>query len=809
MKTINKVSNHKVLAIFILSFFIASACLAGDWPNWRGPNYNGISEESGWNANWPPEGPKVLWKNSIGIGFSNVAVSKGKVLAMGNTNNEDSVYCFDAETGKEIWKKTYSQALDPKWYEGGTLSSPVVDANKVYTVSKDGKAYCFDTETGKIVWNKDLLDELKIKRSTWGVSGSPLIIDKLAIYNIGSSGLALNKNDGSVVWQNGSGPSGYSTPLPFNNKKSIALSGEEGIFAVETQTGKQIWYHPWKTENEVIAADPLFIDENTLFVSSGYNKGCGLLKISGNTVSEVWTNKNIRNKMNGSVLWKENIYGVDEGGKLVCIDVNTGNMRWSQEGFGQGCLGIADGKLLVMAEKGNLVVAEPSTQGYKVISQAKVLDGKCWTVPVLANGRIYVRNSKGDLLCLDVKKNDSNNKSAAVDSDTLKKNWSQWQGPNRDNKSSETGLLTQWPKDGPKLLWSAEGLGNGYSTVSIADGLLYTTGIINNEGFLFAYDLQGNLKWKQSHGAEWTQNRPGTRGTPTASDGFVYVISGTGNVSCFNSKSGEKKWSADVFKEFKGEHPQWGVAESPLIIGDLLICTPGGQTATMVALDKKTGKIVWESKSIGEKSSYCTPQLVEKGNKKIIVTMTDNFIIGVDAKDGNLLWQYDCKNYQGKPKDVNPNTPVYHDGFLYVTSGYGKGGAKLKLSEDGTKIESQPWANITLDCHHGGVVLVDGFIYGSNMKGDWICLNWNDGTVKYETKSIGKGSVFYADGMLYCFGENGTVALVKASPEGFNVVSSFKTPKGDGMLWAHPVICDGRLYVRHGNALMVYDIKNQ
>ena len=263
MKAEKRVSNLNVLTICTFAVF-TSACFAGDWPHWRGPNYNGISDESGWNTDWPADGPKVLWKNSIGIGFSNVAVSSGKVFAMGNTNNEDSVYCFNAETGKQLWKRTYSQALDPKWYEGGTLASPTVDGNRVYTVSKDGKAFCLDTETGNVIWNKDLLKELKIERSTWGISGSPVIIDKLVIYNIGSSGLALNKNDGSVVWQNGSGPNGYSTAVPFNNKKSIVLSGEQEIFAVETETGKQIWHHPWKTENDVIAADPIFIDENKI-----------------------------------------------------------------------------------------------------------------------------------------------------------------------------------------------------------------------------------------------------------------------------------------------------------------------------------------------------------------------------------------------------------------------------------------------------------------------------------------------------------------------------------------------------------------
>lgn len=188
--------------------------------------------------------------------------------------------------------------------------------------------------------------------------------------------------------------------------------------------------------------------------------------------------------------------------------------------------------------------------------------------------------------------------------------------------------------------------------------------------------------------------------------------------------------------------------------------------------------------------------------------MTDNFIIGVDAADGNILWQYDCKLYQGQPKAINPNTPTYCDGYIYVTSGYGKGGAKLKLSEDGSEVVAQEWANLTLDCHHGGVVLVDGYIYGSNMKGTWVCLDWDNGEIKYESKGVGKGSITYAEGMLYCYGEkDGTVALVKASPQDFAVVSSFKISQGTGQHWAHPVISNGRLYIRHGDTLMAYGIK--
>lgn len=512
----------------------------------------------------------------------------------------------------------------------------------------------------------------------------------------------------------------------------------------------------------------------------------------------------MRNKMNGSVLWEGHIYGVDEGGELRCLDFETGKLLWAQEGFGMGSLMIADGKLIVMAENGKLVIAEAIAAGYKVISEAQILSPRCWSVPVLANGRIYVRNAKGDLVCLDVS---SNSQTVASGS-----NWAQWRGPNRDGKSTEKGLLKKWPKQGPKLLWSVEGLGAGFSTVSIADGLIYTTGTKDGEGILFAYDLQGNPKWQESYGPEWTKSHPSARSTPTVDQGHVYVISGKGAVACFDAKTGEKQWVVDAFNNFKGKYAMWGFAESPLIVEDLVICTPGGETATMVALDKKTGETVWASKSIGETSSYCSPILIKRGNRNLITTMTQGSIVGVDAADGEILWQYDCKLYQGRARAVNPNTPIYHDGYIYVTSGYDMGGAKLKLSEDGSSVVSQEWQDSTLDSHHGGVVLVDGYIYGTNWRGNpsgnWVCLDWETGKVMYETEWIGKGSIAYADGMLYCYEEKqGTVGLVKATPEKFDIISSFKVPKGTGNHWAHPVICDGRLYIRHGDALMVYDIR--
>ena len=390
--------------------------------------------------------------------------------------------------------------------------------------------------------------------------------------------------------------------------------------------------------------------------------------------------------------------------------------------------------------------------------------------------------------------------------------WPQFRGPNRDGKSAETGLLQKWPEGGPRQLWSVEGLGIGFASVAVADGLIYTTGMLGSEGFLFAYDLNGKFQWKVSYGPEWRRSHKGTRTIPTVDTDRVYVFSGTGVLACFDAKSGEKKWAVDTLEKFQGRNIMWGIAESVLIAGPCAICTPGGPDASIVALDKMTGQTVWTSKGLSENSAYCTPALIEIRDAQLIVTMLKKSVVGLDAKTAKVLWKDNVKIGIGRAN--HPVTPLYHDGHVYFTAGYDKGGVKYKLSPDGTGA-TKMWDDETLDVHHGGVVLVDGYIYGANWKGngrgDWVCLDWDTGKVMYEAKWNGnKGAIIYADNMLYCYDENtGDLALIKASPKSFEIVSSFRITRGSGKHWAHPAISDGRLYIRHGDVLMVYDIKGE
>ena len=396
----------------------------------------------------------------------------------------------------------------------------------------------------------------------------------------------------------------------------------------------------------------------------------------------------------------------------------------------------------------------------------------------------------------------------------LADDWPQFRGPNRDGKSAETGLLKKWPEGGPKQLWSVEGLGIGFSSVAVAKGFVYTTGMIEGEGFLFAYDLAGNLKWKQSYGPEWTGSYKGTRTTPTVDGNRVYVFSGTGVMVCFEARTGRKIWEVNTLEKFKGKNIRWGMSGSPLIDGDKVYCTPGGKKGIMVALDKMTGETIWATSGLDEMSAYSSPILIERGGIRLLINMIQKSVICLNAENGKLIWQEPYVT----PSDTGGVTPIYKDGAVYVTSAiereFTRGGVMFELSADGTSV-SEKWNDQTLDTGHGGVVLVDGYLYGSTFdgipKGDWVCLEWDSGKVMYkEIWNGNKGSIIYADGMLYCYDENtGDVALVEASPTDFEIVSYFRVTQGSGQHWAHPAISDRRLYIRHGDALMAYDIKSK
>ena len=397
-------------AILIAGVAVAacSGTQAEDWYRWRGPDLNGISKETGWQAtNWPAEGPKRLWKASVGMGFSSMAVSKGRLFTAGNDGDQtDTVYCLDAATGTNIWKFSYPCPLGAKFYEGGTSATPTVDDDRVYMFSKQGDIYCLQANNGQTIWSRNVHTQLHKEIPTWGFAGSPLIEGDLVVLNAGLAGVAYNKKSGGIVWHSALGVSGYATPVPFEygTNRYLAIFASKTIQFMET-SGKPVWSFPYETEYDVNAADPIIVGKE-VFLSAGYGHGAMMLNISEKWPYVEWENKEFRNHINSSVAWQGNIYGVDDISNskyvLKCIAWKDGKEQWSDPTFGKGALMMADGKIIGLSDKGELRIIEPSPKECKVVSRAQVIGGKCWTTPVLSNGRIYCRNSKGDLVCVDV-----------------------------------------------------------------------------------------------------------------------------------------------------------------------------------------------------------------------------------------------------------------------------------------------------------------------------------------------------------------------------------------------------------------------
>jgi outer membrane protein assembly factor BamB len=382
---------------------------------------------------------------------------------------------------------------------------------------------------------------------------------------------------------------------------------------------------------------------------------------------------------------------------------------------------------------------------------------------------------------------------------------SQWRGKDRDGIYDEKGLLPSWPAEGPKLLWHIDNIGDGHASASVvAHDRIFTAGAVQGKGSIFAFSLDGKLLWSTPYGDEWTESFPGSRSTPLINEGKVYFMSAFGKIICLSADLGKQLWSVDIMKDYDGVNITWGVTENLLIDGDKLFCTVGGTKNNVIALNKNTGKLIWSSTGNGEKSAYGSPLLITLPARKIVVTMTEKSILGLDAETGKKLWSHSQVNQWA----VHANTPLYDNGYLYCASGYGCGGVMLKLSADGTKID-EVWKNAVLDSRMGGMVLLNGKIYGL---GDQIkglhCLDWKTGKELAFDKMNNKfGSIISAEGMLYTYDESGEVALIEPTLIGFKKISSFKVPFGSAQHWAHPVIENGRLYIRHGNSMMVYDIR--
>ena len=379
--------------------------------------------------------------------------------------------------------------------------------------------------------------------------------------------------------------------------------------------------------------------------------------------------------------------------------------------------------------------------------------------------------------------------------------WPGWRGPRRDGKSPDTGLLKEWPAGGPKRLWDVDDIGKGFSTVAVSGGMVYTTGDTRGRLVVYAFDMDGKGKWKKDVDAAWTRSHPGARSTPMIDEGNLYLVSGNGVVACLSAKTGRKRWSHNM-RDFGGRTPTWGYAESVLIYKGLAIVTPGGRNC-IVALDKKTGRTKWRSTGFSGGAQYGSCIAVPYSRGALIVAGTHGGIVGVSASSGRTMW----KNAFSSGNTANCPTPAYSKRHVFWANGYNKGGICLKLSRSGSSVRArQAWTTRDMNCHHGGYIIHEGHIYG-NHGGGWVCLELETGKKKWEERGVGKGSVCWADGMLYLFGERGgRVGLATCSPDGMEMKGQFSV-RGSGTSWAYPVVIGGRLYVRYDTNLYCFDVK--
>jgi outer membrane protein assembly factor BamB len=378
-----------------------------------------------------------------------------------------------------------------------------------------------------------------------------------------------------------------------------------------------------------------------------------------------------------------------------------------------------------------------------------------------------------------------------------------WRGLNSSGIYSVDKLLPQWPAEGPQILWTFDKLGQGFSSPAFTNNKIYINGVVDEQAVLFVLDMNGKELQQFKYGKEFFDaSYTGVRSSPTIVGDLAYLFTGHGKITCLNLTTGKAVWEKDCQTNFDGKNITWGYTETLLIDGDKLFVTPGGKTNNVMALNRMNGETIWNCNGLGELSAYCTPLLVKLPNRQLLVTHTANNVLGIDASTGKLLWNFGHPNQFA----VHPNTPIYHDGGLFVFSGYGQGGEKLKLSADGSSVTKE-WEIKSFDSRIGAAVLIDGFMYGSGDSGrSWQCIDWKTGEQKYASTEVGKGATIAANKKIIGYSEKGELFMADANPAGFKVISQTKVTLGSEQHWAHPVINEGNLYVRHGNVLIAYKI---
>lgn len=392
-----------LLAVCLVSFTFGE-----DWYRYRGPNLNGISSETGWKS-WGDGEPKIHWRAEVGTGFSGIVQSDGCVYTIGNKENEDTVYCLDAASGDVIWKQSYACPTDPNEFEGGPTSTPTVDGDSVFTLSRRGDLYCFEKASGKPKWSVNAATLADVRTPGWGFAGSPLVLGDKLILNVGDAGTAIDKLTGELIWKSDDKDSGYSSPIPtrHDNRECVVIGSARSYVCVDVVDGAEVWRQRWLTTFGCNAGDAI-VSDHGVFLSSGYNRGSALIRPGQGRPEVVWKNKEMQNQISSSLLLGDMIVGihgdVDAGTSLRALDLKSGAVLWTEETLQPGGLSAsADGRLIVIGDEGELMIGQANRDSFQVACKSQVVEGKCWTAPTLSGGLIYCRTADGSIVCVDVR----------------------------------------------------------------------------------------------------------------------------------------------------------------------------------------------------------------------------------------------------------------------------------------------------------------------------------------------------------------------------------------------------------------------
>ena len=398
-----------LLVAILASSVFAIAATSASWPNWMGPKRDGISLEKGWSVNWPEDGLRVSWSRDIGIGFSSISIAEGRLFTMGHVDGEEIVWALAAGTGEVLWSHRYPCELNDNLHDGGPAATPTIDGDRVYTLGKEGQLFCFQAATGEVLWKKQLPTDLDVPLPEWGFSGSAVILGDQLLLEVGRV-VSIHKRTGEVTWQTEKHEAGYGSvaliALP-HQPRCLATLDCDGLRIVQLETGKEVAFHEWKSPFRTNATTPI-VSGNRIFISSAYNVGCGLFEFDGTSLREIYANRKMRNHFNNCILLDGYLYGFDGNSNLgrvvhlTCMNFSTGEVAWQQAGFGCGSLMVANGQLLILSDRGTLVLAKATPDKFEEITRSTFLKDRCWTVPVLLDRHIYGRNALGKLKCVEL-----------------------------------------------------------------------------------------------------------------------------------------------------------------------------------------------------------------------------------------------------------------------------------------------------------------------------------------------------------------------------------------------------------------------